>query len=289
MNAVVTLSADQAAKAQEVGALLALEISVDGKLANPAASWAISPAPETGWLPCGSFLLSSASLKPVSSDGTLAKFSIEGVLRLPGELRTCDFRIAAEGEEILVAGSSVAKDSARPLQQPENAPPWLLPTVDLGGWNVWLLSCLGILLLVALGFLLREILRRLALRSIMKWNHRDRALRELQGLEKYARAKSADQEQWKKFSFELAGILRKYSDENFHMDSRDMTDREFLAELRFHPKGKAHTDLIGHILLTITEVRYGTKLLELQMMPNLLQEGKKYVEAVYVPKEEAKK
>ncbi|MGE3261122.1 MAG: hypothetical protein AB7K68_05040 [Bacteriovoracia bacterium] len=291
MNGVVVLSAESSQKPLEVGNLVTLEIAVDGKVNRATEGWSIEPAPAGDWFPSGSFLLSGNSLKVLSTDGALTKISIEAIVRSPGELRTAPFKLKHTDDQVTVevAESLVSKNGAKAIQLSETAPPWLLPAVSLGGWNIWLISLLGALTLVGLGFLIRYILQRLAERSIAKWNHRDRALRELQNLEKYVRAKSNEQDHWKKFSFDLAGILRKYSDENFHMDSRDMTDREFIAELRFHPKGKAQTDLIAHILSTITEVRYGTKTLESQMMPSLLLEGKKYVEGTYTPKEEAKK
>lgn len=291
MNGVIVLSAESSQKPLEVGALVTLEIVVDGRVSKATEGWSIEPAPPGDWFPSGSFLLSGSSLKVLSTDGALTKISIEGILRSAGELRTGPFKIKHADDQVTVeiAESLVTKDSAKAIQLPETAPPWLLPAAPIGGWNIWLISLLGLFALTGLGFLVRYILQRLAERSIAKWNHRDRALRELQNLEKYVRAKNNEQEHWKKFSFDLAGILRKYSDENFHMDSRDMTDREFIAELRFHPKGKAQADLIAHILSTITEVRYGTKTLESQMMPGLLLEGKKYVEGTYIPKEEAKK
>jgi hypothetical protein len=89
------------------------------------------------------------------------------------------------------------------------------------------------------------------------------------------------QEEWKKFSFELAGIVRKYSDENFHIDSSDMTDREFLAELRLQSKARSHVDSLARVLSTIDEVRYGKKALEVTHVPDLLLETRKFVENTF--------
>jgi hypothetical protein len=291
MNAVLVLSAESAQKPLEVGSLVTFEIMVDGKISLPFKEWTITPAPSGDWFSSGTFLLSASSLKELSSDGSNSKLGIEGIVRQAGELRTAPFRLQSSGDaaSIDVGEAVVSKVEVKAVQQPKEAPPWLLPATSLGGWNIWLIVILGLLLLGAIAYGVRKLVQYLALRNLAKWNHRDRALRDLQGLEKYAKAKDHEQDHWKKFSFELAGILRKYSDENFEMDSRDMTDREFLAELRFHQKGKSQADLIAHILSTITEVRYGTKILETEMMPGLLDEAKRYVNGSYVAKEEAKK
>ena len=98
-------------------------------------------------------------------------------------------------------------------------------------------------------------------------------------------------EEWKKFSFELAGVLRRYSDENFKMDSGDMTDREFLHELGTHSGAAPYVHLLATILGTITEVRYGRKALDASLIPGLLLDSKKFVESTttQVSEEEAKK
>jgi hypothetical protein len=293
MIGVISLAADSAQKPLDVGTLVTLEIAADGKVGQVTDGWAITPAPAADWFTSGSFLLSAGSLKVLSTDGALTKFSIEGLVKTPGELKAGPLKLQHQGDgiEVEVGETTVSKEIVKPVAQTQSPQPpaWLLPPAVLGGWNVWLISALAVLLLVAIGFGVRELLRRLALRSQANWNLRDLALRDLQGLEKYTRANTLELEQWKKFSFELARILRRYSDENFHMDSADMTDREFLAELRFHQKAKGHVDLLAHILSTITEVRYGTKTLEPEMMPTLLREGKTYVDGTYLPKEEKKK
>ena len=292
MIGVVSLSAESAQKPLEIGTLVTLEIAADGKVGQVTDGWVVVPA-GPDWFSSGSFLLSASSLKVLSTDGALTKLSIEGLIKAPGELKVAPFKLQHHGDglEVEIAETTVGKESVKPAeqQQAQQPPSWLLPPTVLGGWNIWLISFVGVLLLIALGFAIREVLRRLGLRSQASWTLKERALRDLQGLEKFTRATAADQEQWKKFSFELAGILRRYTDENFQMNSAEMTDREFLAELRFHQKAKSHVDLLSHILSTITEVRYGTKTLELEMMPTLLREGKAYVEGTYIPPKEEKK
>lgn len=286
MNGVVVLSKESAQKPLAVGSLVTLELAVEEKIGQTGDEWQVlEPAGVTDWFPSGAFLLSAKSIRVLPNDGMLTKLSVEGVVRLPGAMKTARFRLkhVNSATEVDVSESTASEEMAKSLEKSEPPPPWLLPPAAIGGWNLWLLGFLGILLLIGLGYLVRYVLYRLALRSQAKWNHRDRAVRALQNLEKISRGKNQGQEQWKKFSFELAGILRKYSDENFHMDSRDMTDREFLAELRFHPKGTEFADLISHILSTITEVRYGTKVLESEMMPSLLKEARAYVDGTFVP------
>ncbi|MGZ3713338.1 MAG: hypothetical protein ACXVBE_16355 [Bdellovibrionota bacterium] len=291
MNGAIVLSAESAQKPLEVGSLATFEILVDGKVTDANKGWSVTPPPTGGWFPSGSFLISASSLREIAADGTNTKLSIEGIVRQGGELRTAPFRLQHTGDNasVDVGEATVSKSNVKPVEQPKDAPPWLLPATSLGGWNIWLISILGIILLFAIGYGVRALVQRLALRNIAKWNHRDRALRDLQGLEKYVKAKDHEQDHWKKFSFDLAGILKKYSDENFEMDSRDMTDREFITELKFHQKGRSQADLIAHILSTITEVRYGTKTLESQMMPSLLDEAKRYVNGTFIDKEGEKK
>jgi hypothetical protein len=156
--------------------------------------------------------------------------------------------------------------------------------VPFGGWNYLLLVLLGLILAAGLGLLARKILRRAAQKR--KKNHRDRALAELQSLQKFARSgKGMQQEEWKKFSFALAGVVRKYSDENFRMDSSDMTDREFLAALGQQPRARGQVDSVKSVLGTINEVRYGKKALDATVVPSLLLEARKFVETTYEPRE----
>jgi hypothetical protein len=139
---------------------------------------------------------------------------------------------------------------------------------------------LGLLVAIGLFFLGRWIYRRLLKTKII--DYRSRTIAALQNLQKYSRGKGPlKQEEWKKFSFELAGIMRKYCDENFHFDSSDLTDREFLRELRFHATNEQAVDSLAKILSTIDEVRYGKKELDLQVIPQLLLESRKFVDQTF--------
>jgi hypothetical protein len=221
------------------------------------------------------------------SEADTTKLALEGMVHQPGPLSTGELTLihVPTAQEIKIEASSLSVTA--PAAQQQTEAPWTLPTVAIGGWNYTLI---GILALIFLALLTAGALR-LYRRFVKKHqkNHKEKAISALNGLQKYARSrKGLQQEEWKRFSFELAGILRRFSDENFHIDTSDMTDREFLAELRLQPRARSQVDSLAGLLSMIDEVRYGKKHLEVTLVPGLLLEAKKFVETTFRPEEETR-
>lgn len=283
MTSTILLVPREGAGPAQVGDLTPLEVVLGERIGDQRDAWTLEGTQE-GWLASGSFLLSGASLRAESLGEGLTKLRVDAVIRQGGPLTTGPFKLRHEpsGRVIEIAATQLGQENAAVPEIGQKPPEWLLPPVPIGGWNVVLLALLGALLFALLAWLGRALYRRLAARALARLNHKDRALKELANLHRYARAKSLQQNEWKKFSFELAGILRRYSDENFGMDSRDMTDREFVEELRRQRGPREQAESISAILSTITEVRYGTKMLEITRVAGLLQDAKHYVERSYL-------
>lgn len=283
MNGILSLSPGQGAP--QIGDLITLEIIFEEKTSG---EWKFDP--DTPWLASGSFTLSAKSLKTVPTDGNLTKLTVEALVHESGPLRSGELNLKRGEAAYKVPAADLSLTVNAPAQaagQEAAPPPWTLPPIPFGGWNIILIALLGALLLAAIAFGVKRLLTKV--KSGKNLDHRKRALQALQNLQKFARHKKApEQEEWKKFSFELAGILRKYADENFLIDSSDMTDREFLAELRLQPKAQAQVDRLAAVLSTINEVRYGKKALEVTTVPGLLLESKQFVDQTFISKEAEK-
>lgn len=289
MNAAITLAPAPARPTFAVGDILKAHIFIDEKIGNPGDGWELVSESASAWISAGAVTASAASLRAISAEGNATKLEFEAMIHQPGPLVIGPLRIRNQvsKEEIDIPASQISgTETGASAKAPEDLP-WLLPSMGFGGWNWPLIA--GLLLVIAiLGFFIgRKAWQRLREHLTRKLTYTERALHALANLQKYARAKNTPQlEEWKKFSFELAGILRKFSDENFRMDSRDMTDREFLHELRLHNAAAPYVNLIGGILATITEVRYGRKELDSSVVPGLLMDSRKFVESTSVePKE----
>lgn len=274
----------------QVGDILPLEILLDNTVGQLTDGWKIKEAGSNAWYTSGSLTLSTASLHPVQADGNHTKLTLNAMVNQPGPLKTADFTLVhgPSGTEVPVAAATLTQ-SAQPVAQSKTPPPWTLPAIPFGGWNTALILFLAALLAAAVALGLWRLWLRLKPKQ-KSLNPKEQALQELQDLQKYARAKTAlKQEEWKKFSFALAGIIRRYSDTNFQIDSSDMTDREFLAELRRLPKARENVDSLAALLATIDEVRYGKKDLDTTVVPGLLLDSRKFVEQTFLGAEEEKK
>jgi hypothetical protein len=277
VNGYVALAEKDRSPPPQVGDFVTVEILLDEKVGGDTDEWKVLS--EAKWLPSGGITLSLPSLRVLPNGNLPTKLAIDGIVHQPGALSTGEFTLKHQptGQEVKVAAGSL---SAEVAQVEKKEMPWVLPALPFGGWNYFLIVIVGAVLLAGLALLIRKLLTRVARRR--RKNHKDRALASLQSLQKYARSKNAmKQEEWKKFSFELAGIVRKFSDENFKIDSSDMTDREFLAELRLQPRARPQVDSLSRILSTIDEVRYGKKALEVTHVPDLLLETRKFIENTY--------
>lgn len=283
MNAAIVLTG-KPASALKVGDLVSLEVAIDGKIGDAGDAWVLEPKSVTDWIPSGSMLISATSIQQVAAEGAISKLKMDALVQKSGALNTAPLRFRHEKDGLVVdvPQTLLGKEEIQTVQVAKDEP-WLLAPVSLGGWNTFLLALLALAAAGGIFALTRWIWRRYAAHSVKKGNAMERALRELERLQRYGRGKKVEQEQWKKFSFELAFILRRYSDENFGMDSRDCTDREFLEELGRHKIKSAHAALIREILSTITEARYGTKTLEPTMAQNLLGDAKKYISESFIP------
>jgi hypothetical protein len=292
MKAVVGLAKTNAENSFSVGDIVELQILIDKKIGEASDEWKFQNK-TSRWFSSGGFSIDSASLKLMPSEATLTKLEFKAIIHNRGSASLEDLSIihVASGKEFPLSGQILQNVAA--YKENEEAPPWILPTIPIGGWNYWTVSLAVIFLLVVIFFTLRVLLKKLGLQKIgPALTPKEKALKDLDALYFFAKKKNTlSLDDWKKFSFELASILRKYSDKNFEIKSIDLTDREFLAEISAHPKGKRHTPAVANILSTIDEVRYGTKELEVILIPSLIQSAKKYVEDSYIApiKIEAKK
>ncbi len=289
MNIVVSLAPNSSNGKPVVGDILKIQVFIDQKVGNSGDGWEIASDDTAAWVPAGGVTASAASLRALPSDGNSTKLEFEAMVHQPGALIVGPFRIRNQvsKEELEIPPSLIAGAETDAGTKPAEEPPWLYSSMPFGGWNWTLIGVLLAIVLVAGAILGRKAWRRLKDHLTRHLTHTDRALHALANLQKYARSKKPLQlEEWKKFSFELAGILRKFSDENFKLDSRDMTDREFLQSLRLQPKASPWVNLIAGILATITEVRYGRKELDASVVPGLLLDARKFVESTSIdPKE----
>lgn len=286
MSGFVALSPENRQTTPKLGDLVALEILVDEKLPLPLESWQIKAPEGTVWISSGNLTIATDSLKSMPSEGTTTKFSVDALVHQPGPLVNEVFTLIDKnsGREILINRGELGKEVELTQTTEKEEPPWVLPPIAFGGWNYFLIALLTLILVIAVYAAFKRFGQRLPGRR--KLNHRDAAIQSLHPLQKFARSKKAmEQEEWKKFSFELARIIRKYSDENFKFDSSDMTDREFLAELRLNAKARPLVDNLSGVLGIIDEVRYGKKGLDATAVPSLLLEARKFFELAYAPKE----
>ncbi len=286
MNGYLTLAPEAREPAPQLGDLVGIEILLEEKIGASGDAWRIKTPAEEKWLAVGSLTLSTDTLRTTLSDGSRIKLLGEALVHQPGPLATAEFSVVHQpsGREVVVVAKELSAEVAAPAEGEKKEASWYLPPVAFGGWNYFLLALLLAILIALATLAVRRFGQKIKARR--KLNCRDRALQSLQSLQKFARSKKAlQQQEWKRFSFELAGIIRKYSDENFHLDSSDMTDREFLAELRLNGKARPLVDSLAEILSTIDEVRYGRKGLEATDVPGLLLEAKKFFEQAYQPNE----
>lgn len=288
MNIIVTLAPESNAK-PGVGDIVKLQIFLDEKVGAPGDGWEVVAPTSTSWLPAGSITVSTMSVRAQPADGNATKLVLEGLVHQPGALvlGSIQLRNQVTKDEVNVPETVISGTEVSAGTKPQDEPPWIQGTVNFGGWNWPLISVFLVVLIAAVYFFGRYLWDRLRGAVGRNLTNSERALNALANLQKYTRSKKPlQQAEWKKFSFELAGILRKYSDENFRFDSSDMTDREFLHELQRHEVQAPHVNLIGSILGTITEVRYGRKELDASVVPGLLLDARKFVESTTVQEKE---
>jgi hypothetical protein len=282
MNVAVTLAPGAPAAKAEVGDIVKLQVFLDEKVGSPGDGWEIAAPPGTLWLPAGGVTVSTTSIRLQPSDGNTTKLEIEAMVHQPGPLTVGPFllRDQVTKAEVDVPATVVSGAEVAAGTKPPQEPPWIHGPVRFGGWDWVLLGLFLALLAAVLAALGRYAWLRLHAHLHRNLTYTERALNGLANLQKYMRSKKPlPIEEWKKFSFELAGILRRFSDENFKMDSGDMTDREFLHELRTHGGAAPYVHLLAQILGTITEVRYGRKALDASVIPGLLLDSRKFVES----------
>ncbi len=279
MNGFLALSQGDRGKTLQVGEFVTLEILVEGAQSFTANDLAIKDF-NSRWYSSGSFTIDTKSFQIAAAEGNSTKITVRAMVHQPDTLFVQSMEIVTPSGSIFTQMAQLSGKAAAPEGIEKLQPQWFLPTHSIGGWNIPLLSVVGLLTAIALFFLFRWLYRKLIKPKII--DYRTRTIAALQNLQKYSRGKAPlKQEEWKKFSFELAGIMRKYCDDNFRFDSSDLTDREFLRELRFHATSEQAIDSLAKVLSTIDEVRYGKKELDLQVIPQLLLESRKFVDQTF--------
>lgn len=284
MNIALSLAPEfQNAKLQ-LGDFIRIQIFADEKIGNPGDRWTIEAPAGASWLPSGSLTIALDSPKSLPADGNATKIEIAGLLHQPGPLALGGFVLRNEStnQEITVNESVVTgADTPAPAQAQakQEEASWYLAPVEFGGWNWPLIVILALVLAAGLFFGGKKLIQKFPGHQRKNLTHTQMALNALANLQKFAKSKKGlQQEEWKKFSFELADILRKYCDANWQIDTSDKTDRELQEELRLHSTAAPFVDQLGGILTTITEVRYGRKELDTSVVPGLLLDARKFVE-----------
>jgi len=285
LSSSVALAPEFRNKTIAVGEIVRLEVMLEGKHGVEGEAWKIVPpagAGDPAWVASGAFTLQAKNLKTLPSEGDTTKLALNALVHQPGALNTAAFTLEKEnGDRLEVAPANLDVQVGAPAAAAENTP-WILPPVAFGGWNVLVIALLGALLVGALAAGGWWLWRRYAQKKNRKLDHQETALLALQNLQKYGRSGTAiRQEEWKKFSFELAAALRRYADANFGVESLDLTDREFLEALKETPKGPEQLETLAKILSTIDAVRYGTKDLSTSVVGELLQDSRRYIKNTF--------
>jgi hypothetical protein len=292
MSAVVTLLPVPTGAKPEVGSIVKLQVFIEGTVGSPGDGWEVVTQSPALWLPSGGVTLSTTSVRSLPAEGNVTKLVLEGMVHQPGPVTVGPFQVRNQvtKNEIDVPYSVISGTNVSAGTKPPQEPPWIQGPVRFGGWNWLTLGALIAVLAAVVAVLGRWGYRRIYAHLNRNLTYTERALNDLANLQKYMRSKQpVPQEEWKKFSFELAGVLRRYSNENFKIDSVDMTDREFLHDLGSHPNAMQFVHLLATILGTITEVRYGRKALDASVIPGLLLDSKKFVESTSLQYREAAK
>ncbi len=288
MNVIVTLAPDSPPK-PGVGDILKIQLFLDEKIGGSGDGWEVVAPNATAWLPAGSLTVSTMSVRAQPADGNATKLVLEAMVHQPGALvlGNLQLRNQVTKDEVSVPETAIANAQVAAGTAPKEEPPWIFSSVGFGGWN-WILVSIFLAILLGGGIALgRYLWRRLRGQVGRNLTNSERALYAIANLQRYTRSKKPlELTEWKKFSFELAGILRKYADENFRIDSSDMTDREFLLELRKNSDAAPFVNLLGNILGTITEVRYGKKELDTSVVPELLLDARKFVDSTALKQSE---
>lgn len=287
MKGYPSLSQADRGKTLIIGEFVTLEILVEGKEVSSLQDVRFTESQER-WLSSGSFTIDASSIQTSSADGNNSKISFRAMVHQPNQMYLDSLKFSSSLGEITTDGTQLSGNVALPEGAEKAEAQWFTDPKEIGDWNYALLLLLFVLAATPSFFLGRFLFRKFLRKKDL--DYKTRTLQSLQNLQKFSRAKvGLKQEEWKKFSFELASIMRRYCDDHFSFDSADLTDREFLRELKFRASNDAAVEALGKILSTIDEVRYGKKELDLQTVPQLLLESRKFVDQTFQKTQGVKK
>lgn len=279
MKGFPSLSIGDRGKTLLIGEFVTLEVLVEGNELSQAQNLRFADF-EGRWMTSGSFTIDTSSLQLSSADGNNSKISFRAMVHQPNEMFLSSLKITTNVGEVITEPTQLSGKVALPEGAEKEEVQWFTDTKEVGDWNYLLLTILFISLATPLLFFLRFLYRKLWKKKEL--DYRTRTVQSLQNLQKFSRAKTGlKQEEWKKFSFELASVMRRYCDEHFQFESADLTDREFLRELKFRASNDAAVESLAKILSTIDEVRYGKKELDLQTVPQLILESRRFVDQTF--------
>lgn len=288
MSVVANLAPGFSSKEAKIGDAVKIEVVIDELVGAVGDRWKITDT-NSKWVVSGNLVIDSGSIFSIPAESSLTKLELNGIIHSPGEASIGQLKFIHEKtlkefslSETTFSALSVAQKPAEEQAEPV----WYMPTISIGGWNYFLIGIFSIVFLSVLSFGIYKLVLRLRRGFDIKLNHKERALKGLELLQPYGKpGKILRQEDWKKFSFDLASVLRKYTDSNFQFNSSDMTDREFLYELSRMEKAAQYVEVLRKILSTIDEVRYGKKDLDISIVPGLLVDSKQYVESTFIDHE----
>ena len=271
-----------------VGNAVTVRVYVEEAL-DKDAGWHLSQADSQSWIDEGSVLLKKDSLSVNSEANGSTRFDIEGVLEKPGTAEIKDVLITNRDESVLIrADGKLGQVSSVLTDEEKKQPPqWILPPVNYGGWNLWLI---GIIILAALAGLIlaaRWLWLRRRKRGETELHYYDRAIRDLTDLNR--QIKKTDRESQRRLGYALARIVREFSQGRFGIPATEMTDQEFIEAIRKNGSVQRPFKDIVETFENLDLLRYSKAELDVTVAPKLLIDIREFVVGNQPPKEEKPK
>lgn len=271
MSVIVGLSPEFSSKELTVGDTIVVQVLFSEKVSATPADWSIVGAPVNGWMLAGGVAFDPKLIVYPDPAEPLSKISIPAVIVKSGKVPFEGIVLKNKNavEDIPLQG--ILSDKVRQLVDSKKEDfHWLYPYVEYGACNDWI--WFASIFVISGGILAYYLWKRKnALLTAIQRDPYKRADSVLKDLYRYTKLPS-NQENWKKFSYALAGTVRKFIDHRFSQNTSERTDLEFLSSLRENPDGGADVaDKAGAILREIEEVRYGQTTLSPQFFTSLLE------------------
>ena len=270
---IVGLTPEFASKELTVGDLVQVQILFSDKMEAGPADWEFLPYDGSTWIVANGVAFDPKNVLASDPSDALTKITIPAIVLKPGKLVFSDvtLKYKKSGQEFPLNGS-LNDQSKQFVEAKEDPFFWQYPFLEYGACRDWLwISGLLLFVLLTIAYLVWK--RNRDKRFGRTKNPFEKAHDSLKELEKYKNLPGT-QENWKKFSFSLAGTIRLFLDHRFNTHSADLTDREFYEKLRgFAEGGPGAAEASSKILRELEEVRYGQANLSPQTYDNVLSKS----------------